>query len=301
LRELAAELGYSLLVRTYCWDCGEEVYLLAKPDGGFVILDDRGPDWPVHPCYRGGGSATGGTSSHSSRPSLLHCQPEYQVPVPVGVHELRDLHDGHSIRATIVAIEGREAVLCDGEHLYRLVLRGPGRLGECVEGSVKRRGLHWELSVVTVIQPQERKMTEAHAQEIATLLNERNQLARLYSAQGIVQHADEYEYEVREGRVVACVERKKVQWYQWEICHLSVRKEWEGKGVGFAVYSRAEAAARSGGACVLQCTIREGNEASERFFRRQSFNKVGAFLYGATGNTVGVWQKVLSSPEGGAA
>lgn len=138
-------------------------------------------------------------------------------------------------------------------------------------------------------------MTEAHAREIAALINERNELARTYTAGDIIREASNYEYEVRDGKVVACVERQKVQWYQWEICHLSVPTEWEGKGVAFAVYQRAEAAARSGGGCVFQCTIREGNKRSEKFFRRQGFLKVGAFLYRPTGNTVGVWQKVLCS------
>ena len=44
LRELAAELGYSLFVEAYCWTCGKRIFLLAKPDGGFAILDDLGPD-----------------------------------------------------------------------------------------------------------------------------------------------------------------------------------------------------------------------------------------------------------------
>jgi uncharacterized protein YxjI len=81
----------------------------------------------------------------------------------------------------------------------------------------------------------------------------------VYTVRG---HADNYEYEVRDGHVVACVERKKVQWYQWEICHLSVREEWEHKGAAFAVYNRAQAAARSGRGSVLQCTIRYPSRAT---------------------------------------
>jgi L-amino acid N-acyltransferase YncA len=136
-------------------------------------------------------------------------------------------------------------------------------------------------------------LTETHAQSIATLLNTRNKLAKDYTADEIMQEAGNYEYEVRDEEVVACVERRRVQWYQWEIRHLSVPQHWEGKGVAFAVYQRAEAAAQAGGGCILQCTIREGNQDSERFFRRQGFARVGAFRYRATGNTVGVWQKVL--------
>ena len=117
-------------------------------------------------------------------------------------------------------------------------------------------------------------MMQAQAKEIAELINERNQLARRYDVDQILRQADNYEYEVREGRVVACVERKRVQWYQWEICHLSVAADWEGKGLAFAVYTRAEAASRAGGAYILQCTIRHGNKGSEEFFRRQGFASV---------------------------
>lgn len=154
LRELAAELGYSLLVKAYCWDCGQEIYLLARPDGGFVILDDAGPDWPVHPCYRGD---RGVERSRPSGPSLLTCRPDFRVPVPAGLLESRDLHEGQHLRATIVAVEGREVVLSDGKHLYRLVLHSSGRLGECVEGEVKRRGVHWELWVSRIVKPTERE------------------------------------------------------------------------------------------------------------------------------------------------
>jgi ribosomal protein S18 acetylase RimI-like enzyme len=137
-------------------------------------------------------------------------------------------------------------------------------------------------------------MTEAEAKQIAELLNERNQLARQYIVDDILKNADNYEYELRGGKVVACVERKKVQWYQWEIRHLSVLKEYEGKGVASLVYQRTEKAARTNGAAVLQCTIREENTRSEAFFKRQNFVKVGRFLYGVTGNAVGLWQKVVS-------
>jgi GNAT superfamily N-acetyltransferase len=139
-------------------------------------------------------------------------------------------------------------------------------------------------------------MTETHARSIAMLLNSRNKLARKYTAEEVLREANNYEYEIRDGEVVAFVERKKVQWYQWEILHLYVHPDWEGKGVAFAVYQRAEATARTGSCCVLQCTIREGNEDSEKFFRRQGYLRVGSFLYPVTGNKVGVWQKVLSVP-----
>jgi RimJ/RimL family protein N-acetyltransferase len=140
-------------------------------------------------------------------------------------------------------------------------------------------------------------MTDAQAGEIASLINDRNKLARNYEAHDILRNACNFEYELREGKVVACVERKKVQWYQWEVCHLSVDKKWEGKGLAFIVYRRAEAAAQTGGARVLQCTIREGNSRSEHFVDRQGYLKVGRFFNAQTENAVGVWQKSLVPPQ----
>jgi ribosomal protein S18 acetylase RimI-like enzyme len=114
---------------------------------------------------------------------------------------------------------------------------------------------------------------------------------------GVLREANHYEYESRDGRVVACVERRKVQWYQWEVLHLSVDETVEKKGLAFLVYERVESAARRAGVRVLQCTIREGNKESAGFFDRQGFSKVSRFVNRETGNTVGVWQKVLSEPR----
>ena len=142
-------------------------------------------------------------------------------------------------------------------------------------------------------------MTPRYAKGIATLLNARNHLARNYTEADILQDARQYEYEVRDGNVVACVERKEVQWYQWEVRHLSVASSHEGAGLAFALYQRAERFAIGEGACILQCTIRTGNTRSEAFFTRQGYRNVGVFLYPPTSHTVGVWQKVVSPPNPG--
>jgi ribosomal protein S18 acetylase RimI-like enzyme len=138
-------------------------------------------------------------------------------------------------------------------------------------------------------------MTDKAAEEIAALLNARNQLARKYEAQDVLDEKDVYEYEQRDGKVVVCIERRIVQWYQLEVRHLCVDEALERKGLGSLVYARAEEFGRSKRACVVQCTIREGNHASENFFDTQGFVKVSRFLYAATGNNVGIWQKVLTA------
>lgn len=140
-------------------------------------------------------------------------------------------------------------------------------------------------------------MTDTEAEQIAALLNDRNQLARNYAGADVVAEKGNYIYELRKGEVVACIERRVVQWYQLEVRHLSVAIAWERKGLGSIVYQRTEEFGRSKGVCLVQCTIREGNEASERFFRNHGFAKVGRFFYAPTANNVGVWQKVLAAPR----
>jgi ribosomal protein S18 acetylase RimI-like enzyme len=140
-------------------------------------------------------------------------------------------------------------------------------------------------------------MTPRQAEEIAQLLNARNQLQVAYTPAKVQQDADNYLFELDDGAVVACVEVKKVQWYQWEICHLSVSEKHERQGLGKRLIRRAEDKAKSGAARIVQCTIRVGNEASEQTFRRCGYREACCFFNAATSNYVAVWQKVLSTNQ----
>ena len=137
-------------------------------------------------------------------------------------------------------------------------------------------------------------MTQQQAEQIAQLLNTRNQLAIAYAGKKVSQYANNYLFEVDEGRVVACAKLKKVQWYQWEVCHLSVSATHEGKGLGARLIRRAEEKAEAGNARIIQCTIRAGNVRSERVFRRNGYHETCCFYNPRTANYVAVWQKVLS-------
>lgn len=137
-------------------------------------------------------------------------------------------------------------------------------------------------------------MTEQQAKEIADLLNGRNELSVEYTPQDVLRDAANYIFEVLDGTVIASIEVKAVQWYQWEICHLSVSEHHEGQGFGKLLIRRAEEKARNGNARIVQCTIRVGNEASERAFRRRGYRETCSFFNGRTHNYVAVWQKVLA-------
>jgi hypothetical protein len=54
-------------------------------------------------------------------------------------------------------------------------------------------------------------MEQTQAAEIAALLNTRNRLTIQYTAQRVLDHADDYLFELDGGVIVGCVEVKKVQ------------------------------------------------------------------------------------------
>jgi len=96
-------------------------------------------------------------------------------------------------------------------------------------------------------------MEENHANQIAYLLNKRNQLVIEYKADQVLDATDDYEYLLdSDDNVVAAVKIKKIQWYQWEFCHLTVNETHEGKGYGTKLIKRAEQKAKNGGALIIQ-------------------------------------------------
>jgi N-acetylglutamate synthase-like GNAT family acetyltransferase len=138
-------------------------------------------------------------------------------------------------------------------------------------------------------------LSQAEAAEIAALLNARNQLTVQYTGKKVLDHADDYLFRLSPaGTVVACVEVKKVQWYQAEVLHLTVADAEVGKGHAKALLASAVTRAREKGTRLLQCTIREGNAQSEGLFQAAGFLKVSAFHNEQSGNNVSVFQKVLA-------
>ncbi len=138
-------------------------------------------------------------------------------------------------------------------------------------------------------------MNRDHASQIANLLNSQNRLVVRYDADAVLKSSGDYLYDLSEsGAVIACLELKRVQWYQFEIDHLTVVPDFLGKGFARRLLQQAEDRATKAGGRVLQCTIREDNERSQALFRKNGFSQVARFHYPMSGNNVGVWQKVIS-------
>jgi len=140
-------------------------------------------------------------------------------------------------------------------------------------------------------------MTKEEATQIAELLNQRNQLVKQYDGDMVLEKKDNYVFLVENNLVVACAEAKRVQWYQWEISHVSVSEKVEGKGFGSKILLEAESKAIAGGAKVLQCSIRSSNERSQNLFLSKGYSKTTSFFYPTSGNWVNVYQKSVSVVE----
>lgn len=136
-------------------------------------------------------------------------------------------------------------------------------------------------------------MRRKDAEQIAALLNARNQLTKKYDADAVMKESGNYVYRIIDGQVIACVEVKSVQWYQAEILHLTVHKDHEGKGYAKQLLASALDRAKAQKARVAQCTIREDNDRSAKLFAGFGFAQVGRFRNKRSGNNVGVWQKII--------
>ena len=138
-------------------------------------------------------------------------------------------------------------------------------------------------------------MDTKNAGQIAALLNTENQLVVPYSAEKILSVSTNYLYETDEiGDVSVFIEVKKVQWYQYEFCHLTVSPNHRREGLGQLILSKAEKFAQDNRGRILQCTIRENNLASQALFQKSGFLNTAVFYYPDSGNNVTVWQKVIS-------
>lgn len=138
-------------------------------------------------------------------------------------------------------------------------------------------------------------MDRSHAEQIAMLLNAQNQLTVRYTADSVLEHQDNYLVRLGDlGQVVACAELKQVQWYQFELLHVTVAQKNQRQGHARALVAEAEGRAIHRGARILQSTIREGNLASEALFKSSGFESVSRFYNVRSKNIIGVWQRVLS-------
>lgn len=138
-------------------------------------------------------------------------------------------------------------------------------------------------------------LSDIQADQIAMLLNSRNQLTVRYDRDRVKREEDSYFFcQADEDEIIAVVQLKKVQWYQFEVLHLTVAADHSGMGLAKSLLFDVEKKARFESARLLQCTIREGNVESEGLFKGFGFVCVSIFNNERSRNNVGVYQKVLA-------
>ena len=137
-------------------------------------------------------------------------------------------------------------------------------------------------------------MSTEEAQQIANLINTRNQLTKKIAFKDVLENHKNYVFLKDNITIIACAESKQIQWYQNEISHVSVREDFEGKGIGNKILKMAEEIAKNNTSRIIQCTIRSGNESSVRLFTRKGYTEVNKFFNSKSENWVNIYQKILT-------
>lgn len=137
-------------------------------------------------------------------------------------------------------------------------------------------------------------MNQEQAKQIAALLKQ-NDLTIEHTETTVLNSSADYVFIEEESKIVACAEIKKVQWYQWEIKHVSVAKPKCGLGKRIVVI--AENKAKEKNAKVIQCTIRSDNEASIALFKSSKYSQGITFYNPTSKHDVIIFQKSLTVRE----
>ena len=129
------------------------------------------------------------------------------------------------------------------------------------------------------------------AAELINGRNGRNGLTRPIGPGFIADRLDQYIGRYHHDTLIGVVRVARQQWYQSEVMHICVRREYERQGHGFALLQAALNRARHDqGTFIAQCTIRKDNEASLALFGRAGFAPVALFTNMRTSHVITVLQ-----------
>jgi hypothetical protein len=147
MRDLAIELGSSLLFPTICRYCGQLIYLYASPDGGFAIFDSLGKPWPKHVC-----AGVRVTDRHYQAEGI-NGLPDHALPIPNHTGH-KPVRENQSITGVIARIlEGGMVEVYDGVSLFPVKPSLPVRVGMMVTGVVAVIDTEFVLQVSEIQHP----------------------------------------------------------------------------------------------------------------------------------------------------
>lgn len=131
MRQLAVELGRSLLFDSNCWYCGRSIYLYANPNGGFAIFEDDGPPWPLHDCR--------GLFRGTSHFTVVRDHPApARWPIPAGFAPISPT-DGDRIKGTVVEVAVAAITIFTGQALYKVQTYSAVPEGTRISGIIRER------------------------------------------------------------------------------------------------------------------------------------------------------------------
>ena len=137
-------------------------------------------------------------------------------------------------------------------------------------------------------------MNKNVADQIAELLNENNSLTTPYTRVGIRNYDDDYIVLQDEDIVIGCVCVKRIQWYQFEIKHLVVNKDYRSMGYGKSLIDSAITFAKERGGLIVQCTIKKENVNTRTLFSKWGFDETINFINPNSGNNLVIYQKNIT-------
>lgn len=138
-------------------------------------------------------------------------------------------------------------------------------------------------------------MNEHQESQILSLINEINNLTEPVTIAYTRSRKRDYLFEMdSEGSVIGCICVKYVQWYQCEICHLSVSKSHRGLGLGAKLVARAITYATKKNFKISQITIREDNIISQRVFEKFGFKHMNSFFNNKSAHRIKLYQLNLN-------
>ncbi len=151
MRNLAIELGYSIIFPVHCSYCGQLIYLFADRNGGFVIFDELSPIWQKHECW--------GVYHNTDRYVVtnLICSKNYRFPVPENV-TMKQVSQISTISGTLISKDSKDtsdcnALIYDGSSLSSIKAVSDIKVGQYLIGDVEWDGAVSVLKSFEILTP----------------------------------------------------------------------------------------------------------------------------------------------------
>lgn len=139
-------------------------------------------------------------------------------------------------------------------------------------------------------------MKESTAKRIALLLNERNNLPNKLESWDI-NHNDYFYIAVNQGleteKVLACARAKCMSFFCYELKHVVVNEDYEGKGLGKLVINLVETYVKQKRIPILLATTRAENCKMNNLFKKLGYSKTKEFVNQGTKHPLILWKKEL--------